>query len=540
VPKRAATVPATGITLDRAGQLPMHRQLYQRLRAAILAGQLPPGTRLPSTRSLATELGVSRITALTAYQQLRDEGYLDGQVGAGTTVAQLSGPGPALPRSVHAAPQTPQAPPRPALSARGATMAGDRWRLRPPDSFGAGLPAFPLGLPAVDAFPHQAWTRILTRRARRSLGGLLGYQDPAGYRPLREAIAAYLTMARGVRCTPDRILVVSGAQAGLDLTARLLLDPGDPAWVEDPGYYGARGALVGAGARLVPVPVDSDGLDVADGQRREPAARLAYVTPSHQFPVGVTMSLQRRLALLAWADLAGGFVLEDDYESEYRYVGWPLPALQGLDEAGRVIYVGSFSKVLFPSLRIGYLVVPDGLMDAFIAAQRLSQIHVPALEQAVLADFLAEGHFGRHVRRMRALYAARGATLIRAIRRQIGGALEVRSAHAGLHLVGWLPTGTDDRAAAARAAEHGVQAQPLSAHALQPPSKGGLLLGYAAVPQPEIEQGARRLAEALRPGPDQPTSLARPRATPGASIAKVERQPARRARRGRSPGSIRR
>jgi GntR family transcriptional regulator/MocR family aminotransferase len=494
VPKRAATVPATGITLDPTGQLPMHRQLYQRLRAAILAGELTAGTRLPSTRSLAAELAVSRTTALTAYQQLRDEGYLDGQVGAGTTVAQLSGPGLALPASAHAAPQ---APPRPALSARGAMMAGDRWRLRPPDSFGAGLRAFPLGVPALDAFPHPVWTRILTRRARRSLGGLLGYQDVAGYRPLREAIAAYLGMARGVRCTPDRILVVGGAQAGLDLAARLLLDPGDPAWVEDPGYYGARGALVGAGARLVPVPVDSDGLDVAAGQRYEPGARLAYVTPSHQFPVGVTMSLPRRLALLAWANQVGAFVLEDDYESEYRYVGRPLPALQGLDEAGRVVYVGSFSKVLFPSLRIGYLVVPDGLMDAFTAAQRLSHIHVPALEQAVLADFLAEGHFGRHLRRMRALYAARGAALIRAIRRAAGGALEVRSAHAGLHLVGWLPTGTDDRAVAARAAQHGVQAQPLSAHALQPLSRGGLLLGYAAVAQPEIEQGARRLAAAL-------------------------------------------
>jgi GntR family transcriptional regulator / MocR family aminotransferase len=504
VPKRAATVPATGITLDPAGQLPMHRQLYRRLRAAILAGELSPGTRLPSTRSLATELGISRTTALTAYEQLRDEGYLDGKVGAGTTVAELSGPGPALAASTHAAPQAPQAPPRPALSARGATMAGDRWRLRPPDWLGPGLRAFPLGLPAVDAFPGQLWTRILARRARRSLDGLLGYQNPAGYRPLREAIAAYLSMARGVRCTPDQTLVVSGAQAGLDLAARLLLDPGDPVWVEDPGYYGARGALVGAGARLIPIPVDTDGLDVAAGQRREPAARLAYVTPSHQFPVGVTMSLPRRLALLAWANQAGAFVLEDDYESEYRYVGRPLPALQGLDEAGRIIYVGSFSKVLFPSLRIGYLVVPDGLVDAFTAAHRLSQIHVPALEQAVLADFLAEGHFGRHVRRMRALYAARGAALIRAIRRLAGGALEVRSAHAGLHLVGWLPTGIDDRTAAARAAEHGVQAQPLSAHALQPPSRGGLLLGYAAVPQPEIEQGVRRLAEALRRGQTHP------------------------------------
>jgi GntR family transcriptional regulator / MocR family aminotransferase len=510
VAKRAVTIPADGITVDPAGQLPMHRQLYQRLRAAILAGELPPGTRLPSTRGLAADLGVSRTITLTAYEQLRDEGYLDGQVGAGTTVAELPEPMPTLATRTRAAPAAPTAPPRPPLSVRGAAMAGDRWRLRPPDSFGAGLRAFPIGLPAVDAFPHQAWTRILTRRARRSLDVLLGYQDPAGYRPLREAIAGYLSMARGVRCVPDRILVVSGAQAGLDLSARLLLDPGDPAWVEDPGYYGARGALIGAGARLIPVPVDIDGLDVAAGQRCEPHARLAYVTPSHQFPVGVTMSLQRRLALLAWADRAGSFVLEDDYESEYRYVGRPLPALQGLDEAGRVIYIGSFSKVLFPSLRIGYLVVPDGLVDAFAAAQRLSQIHVPALEQAALADFLADGHFGRHVRRMRALYAARGATLIRAIRRQTGGALEVGSADAGLHAVGWLPSGTDDRAVAARAAQHGIQAQPLSAHALQPPSRGGLLLGYAAVPEPEIEQAVRHLAEVLRRHARLPDHRGRP------------------------------
>jgi GntR family transcriptional regulator/MocR family aminotransferase len=518
VPKRAATVPATGITLDPAGPVPLHRQLYERLRAAILAGQLAPGTRLPSTRSLAAELGVSRTTALTAYQQLGDEGYLDGRVGAGTTVAELSGQVPAALATPGAprAPGTPAergrpaAPSRPALSARGAALASTPWRLRPAGARPGGRPrAFQLGVPALDAFPRQVWARTLTRRARHSLGELLGYQDPAGYRPLREAIAAYLGMARGVRCSPERVLVVGGAQAGLNLAARLLLDPGDPVWVEDPGYYGARGALVGAGARQVPVPLDVDGLDVDGARRREPGARLAYVTPSHQFPLGVTMSLPRRLALLAWAEEAGAFVLEDDYDSEYRYVGRPLPALQGLDHAGRVIYVGSFSKVLFPALRIGYLVVPDDLVDAFTAAQRFGEIHVPALEQAALADFIAGGHLGRHVRRMRALYAARGRTLVRAVRRAAGEALEVRSAHAGLHLVGWLPAGTDDRAAAARAAAHEVEAQPLSAHALRPPVRGGLLLGYAAVPEPEIERAAGRLAAALR--------AAGPRGTPRTS-----------------------
>lgn len=489
--KRAATVPATGIVLDRAGRLPMHRQLSQRLREAILAGQFPPGTRLPSTRSLATELGVSRTTALAAYEQLRDEGYLDGRVGAGTTVADLTGPPPAPP------PSPPRVPGAPALSARGTAVAASRWR-RPATGSGRERPrAFPLGMPALDAFPRQLWTRVLTRRARRSLGDLLGYQDPAGYRPLREAVAAYLGLARGVRCRPDQVLVVSGAQAGIDLAARLLLDPGDPAWVEDPGYYGAVGALTAAGARLVPVPVDADGLDLGAARRRRPDARLAYVTPSHQFPVGATMSLARRLELLAWAEAAGGYVLEDDYDSEYRYVGRPLPALQGLDQAGRVVYVGSFSKVLFPSLRVGYLVVPDGLVDAFTAAQRFGEVNVPALEQAALADFITDGHLGRHVRRMRALYGVRGRALIRAIRRRARDVLEVRSAHAGLHLVAWLRPGADDRAAAERAAAAGVEAQALSDHALERPVRGGLLLGYAAVPEPEIDQATLRLARAL-------------------------------------------
>ena len=489
MPKRAATDPATGIVLDRAGRLPMHRQLSQRLREAILAGQFPPGTRLPSTRTLASELGVSRTTALAAYEQLRDEGYLDGRVGAGsTTVADLAGPPPA-PRT-PAAPAAPLPTPhgtgpdaaRPVLSARGAAVAASRWRLRPQTDSGRERPrAFPLGLPALDAFPRQLWTRVLTRRARRSLGDLLGYQDPAGYRPLREAIAAYLGLARGVRCDPNQVLVVSGAQAGIDLAARLLLDPGDKVWVEDPGYYGARGALTGAGARLVPVPVDADGLDLGAARRRQPDARLVYVTPSHQFPVGMTMSLARRLDLLAWAESAGGYVLEDDYDSEYRYVGRPLPALQGLDRADRVVY----------------LVVPDGLVDAFTAAQRFGEVHVPALEQAALADFIADGHLGRHVRRMRALYAIRGRALVRAIRRQAPDALEVRSAHAGLHLVAWLPPGADDRAAAERAAAAGVEAQALSDHALERPGRGGLLLGYAAVPEPEIDRATARLARAL-------------------------------------------
>ena len=387
---------------------------------------------------------------------------------------------------------------RPALSARGAAVAASRWRLRPETGPGWERPrAFPLGLPALDAFPQQLWTRVLTRRARRSLGGLLGYQDPAGYRPLREAIAAYLGMARGVRCGPDQVLVVSGAQAGIDLAARLLLDPGDPVWVEDPGYYGARGALIGAGARLVPAPVDAGGLDLGAARRRQPDARLAYVTPSHQFPVGVTMSLARRLDLLAWAEAAGGYVLEDDYDSEYRYVGRPRPPSKG--STGRAGWSTSAASARCCSPHCGSATwsSPKAWSTPSPPPSASAEVHVPALEQAALADFIADGHLGRHVRRMRALYATRGRALIRAVRRQAPDALEVRSAHAGLHLVAWLPPGVDDRAAAERAAAAGVEAQALSDHALERPECGGLLLGYAAVPEPEVDQAVARLARAL-------------------------------------------
>jgi GntR family transcriptional regulator/MocR family aminotransferase len=484
--KRVTSVPATGITLDRGDAAPLHRQLYQQLRTAILAGQLVAATRLPSTRTLARELGVSRTTALLAYEQLRDEGYLDGRIGAGTTVAPLPRQAPAQERPLA----------RPALSMRGTAMAGAAW---PGDDRNDRPHAFQLGMPDIEHFPWRLWAQALSRRARAGVAALPGERDPAGYLPLRAAIAAHLGMARGVRCTPQQVIVVAGAQAAFDLASRLLLDPGDPVWFEDPGYPGARAALVGAGARPVPVPVDAYGLDIDAGHRLQPTARAVYVTPSHQFPLGVTMSVTRRLALLAWAARAGAVVLEDDYDSEFRYVGQPPPALQGLDDSGRVVYLGTFSKALFPELRVGYLVVPGGLVDAFTAACRFTGGQVPLLEQAALADFMTAGHFGRHVRRMRAMYAQRGAALIRAVQQYAGDLLEVRSAHAGLHLVGWLPAGVDDTAAAKRAAAAGIEAHALSSFAVQPVERGALLLGYAPVGEAEIAQGARLLAGALRP-----------------------------------------
>jgi GntR family transcriptional regulator/MocR family aminotransferase len=480
----------------------MPQQLGELLRTAILAGQLGAGFRLPSTRGLAAELGVSRNTVLLAYDQLVAEGYVEGRTGSGTRVTAV------LPETLLQAPafgSMGKAARRPTPTPIGPSQRGAVVAAAPSMPGAAGIGAgewlrpFRPGVPALDVFPTALWARLVARHARRSLPNLLVYQDPAGHRPLREAIAAYLGVSRGVHCTADQVIVVAGGQGGLDLAARVLLDPGDAAWVEDPGYLGARGALLAAGARLVPVPVDNQGLDVTDGEARGPEARLAYVTPSRQLPLGMAMSLRRRLALLAWAARTGAWIVEDDYDGEFRYAGRPLPALQGLRPDGRVIYVGTFSKVLFPALRLGYVVVPPELVAAFIAARRFVDGHPPALEQAALADFLAEGHFPRHLRRMRTLYAARAEALVAAASRELTGLLDVRAPGAGMHLVGWLPAGVDDRVAAREAAACGIATLPVSSFAIEPLARGGLLLGFAAVDESAIRAGVQHLAAALRP-----------------------------------------
>jgi GntR family transcriptional regulator/MocR family aminotransferase len=492
--KTRTTLALASLVMDASSPTPLYRQLYDGLRQAILSGRLRPGVRLPSTRSLASELGLSRNTVMSAYLQLFAEGYLEGKVGAGTYVAR-SLPDEMLQAQAAVSPSVRSDKTGSRLSERGRHLAAVPVAL----SRGLGRPrAFRPGTPALDAFPFDLWRQLQSRCWQHPSPELLGYGPSAGYPPLREAIAAYLGAARAVRCEPEQVIIVAGSQQGLDLTTRLLLDPGDAAWIENPGYPGARGALLAAGARLVAVPGDGEGLDVAAGIARCPAARLVYVSPSHQYPLGVTMSLKRRLALLEWASHAGAWVLEDDYDSEYRYVGRPLAALQGLDTAGRVIYLGTFSKVLFPALRLGYLVVPPDLVEAFTAARMLADRHSPSMDQAVLAEFLAQGHFARHIRRMRVLYAERQAALVEAAQRELGGLLEVRPTEAGMHLVGWLPAGVDDKIASQRAKLYDVEAPPLSSYSSEPLERGGLVLGYAGVDADEIAAGTRRLAKALR------------------------------------------
>lgn len=514
--KRAATIPVTGLSLDPRAPTALYRQLYDQLRDAILSGQLRRGTRLPSTRTLACELGISRHTILLAYDQLRAEGYVEGTIGAGTVVARVLPEAllhASVPSHIHTHAQRDSTPTDQrefpdVHTSRRSKLLGSAFEqvevpfVPQPTSTGhEAIPAFRIGTPALHLFPRDLWARLITRHIRNLSTSALGYQEYAGYQPLREAIAAYLGVARGVRCTSEQVIITLGAQEALHLTAQTLLDPGDAAWMEDPGYPGARAALLAAGARIVPVPIDGDGLDVSTAIASCPEARLAYVTPAHQFPLGIAMSLHRRLALLEWANQSGAWIIEDDYDSEYRYVSKPLPALQGLAESNRVIYVGTFSKVLFPALRLGYLVVPPSLVDAFIAARRASGTHLPTLEQAVLADFFAEGHFGRHVRRMRAIYAERGALLAQTLQHRLAPLVNVRKPDGGLHLVAHIANEMDDSEVQRRAALHGIEVSPLSGFRHQESittetygTPGGLTLGFAGIEEQALLAGVERLA----------------------------------------------
>jgi GntR family transcriptional regulator/MocR family aminotransferase len=479
---------------DPSSKVPLHQQIYSALREIILERRMKAGMRLPSTRALAAELGVSRTTVVLAFEQLWSEGYITGRSGSGTFVAE------SIPDELlRVRRQSPGAISAPlgerTISRRGLRLAST------PSGFlkDEGNPrAFQPGLPAIDSFPFEIWSRLCSKRWRCLPAELGGYGNPAGYYPLREAIANYLNVFRGVRCQPEQVIIVAGSQPGLDLTARVLLDPGDSAWIEDPGYRGAYGALLGSGVGLVPVRVDEQGLDVRAGEVAASGAKLAYVTPSHQYPLGVTMSLTRRLALLAWASQTGSWILEDDYDSEYRYSGRPLAALQGIDHEGRVIYVGTFSKVLLPALRLGYLVVPGDLIDAFTAAHSHSAYNAPPIEQAILTEFLNEGYFARHVRKMRALYQERQAILIAAASRELDGLLEVRPAEAGMHLIGWLPDNSDDQFISRQAAKVGIDIRPLSFYCIEAKPRPGLLLGYTGISPAAINEGVRKLSTLLR------------------------------------------
>jgi GntR family transcriptional regulator / MocR family aminotransferase len=467
----------------------LYRWLYDELRAAILDGRLRPGARLPATRDLAAAYRLSRATIVTAFDQLKSEGYVEGRSGSGTFVSQV------LPeqlldvRGPRAEKRLPH--PRVELSLYAKRLQPFRGTSPRP------LRAFRANQPALDVFPTTLWAQVAARRLRRVSTNLLAGGEALGYRPLREAVADYLNTSRGVKCSADQVLILSGAQEALDRTARILLNPGEPVWMEEPGYPGAAVVFRALGARICPVPVDAEGLDLEQGRKKWKSARLAYVTPAHQFPLGVTMSLRRRLALLEWARRSGTLIFEDDYDSEYRYSGRPIPAMQGLDRSGVVIFAGSFTAVLFPALRLGYLVVPEEMVDVFAAAESVSTSHPPLLDQAILCDFIAQGHFARHIRKMRELYAERLGVFLECARERLAGRLEISTVEAGLQTVGWLQRGIQAERVAELAARRNVEVVPLSRYASGRSRREGLILGFAAVDPRELRRGVQELARVL-------------------------------------------
>lgn len=468
---------------------PAWRWLYASMRDRILEGHLRPGTRLPATRDLAGQHDLSRGTIIRAFEELKSEGYIEGAVGSGTYVSRI------LPDELlHARRETGRREFPPAKRRR--RLSGyARRAVEFPNFARRPSRAFRANLPALDLFPTGIWAQIAVRRLRNATLNDLLVCDAMGFDPLRRAVAGYLGASRGVNCAPEQIAIVSGVQEALDLTARLLVDPGDRVCVEDPGYPGAANAFEAAGARVVPVGIDEEGMKL--DERRLQGARLVYTTPGHQFPLGITMSLPRRLQLLAWARRTSATIFEDDYDSEYRYAGRPLPALQGLDSHGVVLFAGSFSKVLFPSLRLGYVVVPPDLVDRFAAAISITTRHAPLLDQAILCDFINAGHFGRHVRRMRQIYEERRGALLDGAKEHWHGLLTISGVEAGLQTAAWLCEDIGAEAAASAAARRNVEVTPLNWYSRAKSMKPGLQLGFAAVDTREIRRGVKDLAIAL-------------------------------------------
>ena len=480
------------IRFDRNDPAAISVQLAGALRKLILSGQLSAGHRLPSSRTFAREQGVSRTTAVNVYEQLTSEGLIQSRVGAGAFVSDaVERERPPVPVAVPS-PMKGSTPPR---LARLSLDASEQFfpRIDHPD-----VPRpFVTGTPAYDQFPMALWARLSAQYWRRSRSLVLGYSDAAGLPELRQAIATHLWANRGISCSPEEVFIFNGAQDALNRIGQMLLNPGDKVWFENPGHIGARNSLISNGASLVPVPVDEEGIDVTAGLALSEQFRLAFVTPAGQHPLGMSMSIGRRLELLAAAERCGAWILEDDFNGELHYSGYPAPTLKSIDQTGRVIYVGSFSKVMFAALRIGYVVAPPELAEVFRRVAGATMQGVPASLQSVMATFISEGHFATHIRRMRRVYAERQNALISAAAEHLQGLLDVRPATAGLQTVGFLADGLDDAEVARRAGERGIILSPFSRLALAPAGRG-LIMGFGAVPPRATEKSVAELGELLR------------------------------------------
>ena len=468
------------MALDFSSETPLYRQISMWFQQAILSGKLQPGQRVPSTRALAKELKVSRIPVVSAYELLIAEGYLQTFVGAGTCVSE------SIPDALFR-PEREGLPDAIIVERQPrATRAVSRRAL---DMDGPARTWFQRcrGCTNLEQFPVAVWSKLVSRHARKASRDIMGYGDPMGYGPFREAVAEYLGAFRAVKCDPSQVMVTTGSQQALQIAALALLDPKDSAWVEEPCYPGTHQALKAAGARLVAVPVDKDGLNVECAIERAKQARAAFVTPAHQFPLGVTMSAVRRIQLLNWASANGSWIIEDDYDSEYRFSGNPFASLQGLDGDGRVIYLGTLTKVIFPTLRLGYIVVPKDLVGSFLDIRNATDTFATSvLHQMVMTDFIREGHFSRHIKRMRALYMEKRNALAAAIGAQADGVLEIVGEEAGLLLATLLPPGIDDVEIVTKVPKGSAMIYPLSECYASPPQRGGLMFGYANLSVQEI------------------------------------------------------
>jgi len=478
---RRETLSLDMLTIDRASSVALHRQIYHSLRSFILDGHLGPASRLPPSRSLAEQLGIGRNTVIAAYDQLLAEGFVEARPGFGTRVSALMTPRPVSPGLSTTSLRT---------SKRGALIASRSQPARSPGKINVQP-----GVPESSAFPFAAWAKLLAKNARKRSDDILGYEHFAGHARLRQAIAEYIAVARGVACAPEQVIVVTGAQAGLDLATRILIDAGDDVWMEEPGYLGARSAFVGSGATVWPLRVGLDGWKLSDP--RLPRPRLVYLTPSCHWPLGTIMRMEERLQVLALAERSEAWILEDDYDGEYRLRGRPVPALRSVDASNRVIYVGTFGKTLFASLRIGFLVVPQPLAESFDRAVSITGQFAPLVLQCALADFITEGHFATHLRRMRRLYAQRQKTFVEFCNDRLGHWMTVGANDSGMQVLGRFIRPFDDRQVAAAALKRGIHVQPLSINFHDDPPQHGLLLGFAALADRQIELTVRGLRAAF-------------------------------------------
>ena len=490
--KRAGGALLLSVSIDPDSRRPVSIQLYVALRDLILSGGFAVGERLPASRTLARQLGLSRTTVIDAFERLTAEGLIESRVGAGAYVSQVLEAERPRPQG---APAGAAVQPPPARLSRAMTQAvslfAERRRLP------SAARAFTTALPAFEAFPMAQWARLAAKHWRGARNDVMGYGEPFGYPALRQAIALHLRANRGIGCDAEQIFIVGGAQQAFHLIGLTLLDPGDKVWFENPGAIGARNSLIASGAELVPVPVDEHGLRVAEGLRLSPQFRLAFVTPSHQQPLGTVMSLERRFALLHAAEQAGAWIIEDDYDGEFSFGGPPLPTLKSVDATGLVIYVGTFSKSLFPSLRLGYVLAPPALVETLNVIMNKLLHGVPTSTQALVADFIDEGHFAVHLRRMRRIYAERHEALCQAAQARLAGALDIVPSHSGLHTIGWLRGNLSERRVVAAAEQRQITVSPIERFAIAPIEARGLVLGFGGVTPAQIEAGVKVLAEVL-------------------------------------------